>query len=113
MAIESLNSSSFALVITDTSIKNNITTSISHVHIYNKPIIKALYHAVNVTSIEAKFFTIRYSINQTTNSISISKIIVVTDTIRTVRKIFDPLSHSFQRYSASILKELQNFFLSN
>lgn len=106
MDIKSSNSSSFTLVIIDTSIKNNITTSILHVHIHNKLITKTLYHTVNVMSTEAELFTIRCSINQATNSISISKIIVITNVIHAARKIFDPSSYPFQRHSVSILKEL-------
>jgi len=86
LAIESSNNPSHALVITDASIKNNIAISILHIHIHNKPITKILYHAVNVTSTEAKLFTIRYSINQATNSSGISKIIVVTDSIHAREK---------------------------
>ena len=106
MAIKSLNNPSHALVITDASIKNNITTSISHVHIHNKPIIKTLHHAVNVMSIEAELFTIRCGINQATKSASISKIIVVINSIHVARKIFNPSSHPFQSHAAIILKEL-------
>ena len=97
MAIKSSNSSSFTLVITDASIKNNITTSISHVYICNKPITKTLYHTINVMSIEAELFAIRCGINQATNSSGISKIIIITNIIYTARKIFDPLSYPFQR----------------
>ena len=63
MAIKSLSIPSHALVITDASIKNNIATSISYMHIHNRPIMKTLYHVVNVTSTEAKLFAIRYGIN--------------------------------------------------
>jgi len=42
----------------DASIKNNIATSISHVHIHNKPITKTLYHAVNVMSTEANYLSL-------------------------------------------------------
>ena len=51
------------LVIANTSIKNNIATSISHIYIYNKLVIKTFYHTVNVITTEAKLFTIRCSIN--------------------------------------------------
>ena len=70
MTIESLSNPSHALVITDASIKNNIATSIFHIHIRDKPIIKTLYHAVNITSIKAELFTIRCSVNQATNVIA-------------------------------------------
>ena len=63
MTIISLNNTSYTLVIMDASIKNNITTSIFHIHIRDQPITKTLYHAVNVTSTEAKLFAIRCGIN--------------------------------------------------
>ena len=110
MAIEFLSNLSHTLVITDASIKNNITTSISHIYIHNKPITKTLHHTVNVTSIEAELFAIRCGINQATHAAGISKIIVVTNLIHTAREIFDLLSHPFQSYVAIILKELQTFF---
>ena len=62
MTIEFLNNLSYALIITDVSIKNNIATSISHIYIQNKPITKTLYHTVNIISTEAKLFTIRYGV---------------------------------------------------
>ena len=108
--MESSSNLSHALVIMDASIKNNIATSISHVHIHNKPLTKTLHHTVNIMSTEVELFTIRCGINQATNSISISKIIVVTDSIHAARKIFNPSSHLLQGHAAIILKELQSFF---
>ena len=52
-----------------------------------------LHHAVNVTSTEAEFFAIRYSINQAVHLQYVFKIIVITDFIYATRKIFDPSSH--------------------
>jgi len=106
LAIEFLSIPLHALVITDTNIKNNITTSISHMHIYNKPITKILHHAVSVISTEAKLFAIRCGINQATSHNVVSKIIVVTNSIHATKKIFDPMSHSYQIHASSILKEL-------
>ena len=63
MIIESSNFSSTTIVVTDTSIKNDITTSISHIHTYNNPITKIIYHVVYVTSTEAELFAIRCGIN--------------------------------------------------
>jgi len=63
LLIISLSDSSYALVVTDTSIKNNVTTSITHIHVYDKPVIKTLHHAVNVMTTEAELFAIRYGIN--------------------------------------------------
>jgi len=66
---------------------------IAHVYIHNKLIIRMLYHAVNITSTEAEFFAIRYSINQAAHLQYVFKIIVITDFIYATRKIFDPSSH--------------------
>ena len=110
LAIESLNNPSHTLVIMDISIKNNITISISHIHIHNRSITKTLHHAVNVLSIKAKLFAIRCGINQTTNSCGISKIIVITDSIHAVKFFFDLSFHPYQSYIAFIFKELQAFF---
>jgi len=95
LAIESLRVLTQAFIITDASIKNNITIFISHIHIYDKPIIKTLYHASNVTSTEAELFAIRCGINQVTNSENISRIIVITDSLYARKKIFDPSLYSF------------------
>jgi len=90
----------------DTSVKNNVATSIAYIHVHNKLITKTLHHALNVTSIEAKLFAIRSGINQATNLNDILKIIIVTDSIHVARKIFDLSSHLFQKHLAIILNEL-------
>jgi len=89
LAIKLLGVSTQALVITDAGVKNNVTTSISYIHIYNKLIIKTLHYASNITSTEAELFAIRCKINQATNSENISRIIVITDSLHTRKKIFD------------------------
>jgi len=71
-------------VITDASIKNNIATSIAHIHIHNKDVIKTIYYAVNILFSEAEPFAIRYGINQATNVLGISKIVVITDSLHTI-----------------------------
>jgi len=63
IAIKSLSDPSYALVVSDTSIKNNVATFISHIYVHDKPVIKIIHYAVNVTTIEAKLFTIRCGIN--------------------------------------------------
>ena len=92
------------------SIKNNIATFISHIHISNQPLIKTLHHTTFITSIEAKMFTIRYSINQATARTNVSKIIVITNSIHAAKKIFDSSSHLFQIQSVAILEDLHLFF---
>ena len=63
IALESFLDSTVALVVSDTSIKNNITMSISHIHIHNKLVIKTFYHTVNVMTTKAELFAIRCGIN--------------------------------------------------
>ena len=101
------------LIISDTSIQNNVATSIAYIHIHNRPIIKTLYHIANITSTKAKLFTIRYGINQAISLLGISKIIIVIDSIHVTRKIFSLLIHSFQVHLAAISKELRKFFIAN
>jgi len=54
------------VVVLDASIKNQVTTSIAHIYIYNSPIIKIIHHAINITLTETELFTIRCGINQAT-----------------------------------------------
>jgi len=110
LAIESSSVPLYTLVITNASVKNNIVTSIYHMHIHNKLITKTLHHAVHVTSTEAKLFTIKCGISQATSHNEISKIIIITDSIHAARKIFDHTSHPYQVHAASTLIELCNFF---
>ena len=61
-------------------------------------------------STEAKLFVIRCGINQATYLSNINQIFVITDSIHTVKRIFDSLSHLYQIQSASISYELGEFF---
>ena len=110
IAIESSNTSLTALVVTDTSVKNNVASSIVHIHVYNNPIVKMLHHTINVTSTEAEFFAIRCGINQALYYQNISKIIIITDSIHVTKNIFNPSSHLLQKQAALILNDLRNFF---
>ena len=110
LAIESSLSATNALVITDASVKNSVAMSISHIHVHNKPVVKTLHHAVNVTSTEAEFFVLCCGINQATSSHEISKIIAITHSFHAAKKIFDISSHPLQKYSALTLKNLREFF---
>jgi len=113
ITIMALVNHSHALIILDAGIKNNIATSITHVHICDKPIVKIVHHVVNITSTEAKLFTIRCGINQTTNLLGILKIIVITDSIHAARLTFNSFVHFSQVYLAVISKELRKFFITN
>ena len=63
MTLQSSSSPHMAIVVTDASIKKDIATSISHVHIYNYPLTKTVHHTVYVMSTEVELFAIRYGIN--------------------------------------------------
>ena len=101
------------LIISDTGVKNNVAMSITYIHVCNRFIIKTIYYVANITSTEAELFTIRCSINQATNIPEISKIIIITDSIYTVRSIFDSSIYLFQVHLAAISKELREFFSMN
>jgi len=105
--------SNTAFVISDASIKNDIATSVSHIHSVNQPLIKTVHHTSFVMSTKAELFTIRCGINQACSLDHINKIVVVTDSIHVDKKIFDFGSHPYQIHSAAILKELRSFFSSN
>ena len=63
MTLQSSSSLYMAIIITDASVKKDIATSISHVHIYNHPLTKIVHHAAYIMSTEAELFAIRYGIN--------------------------------------------------
>ena len=58
-----LSNSKSVIIVSDTSIKNNIATSIMHIYLLSNPIKKMIHHTVGITSTEAKLFTIRCGIN--------------------------------------------------
>ena len=95
-----------AIIVTDASIKNDIATSISHVHLVDHPLTKTVHHAVFVTSTEAELFTIRHDINQACTKENVLKIVVVSNSIHAAKKIFDSKSHPYQIYTMAILSEL-------
>ena len=113
MVLESSSSLSVAIIVTDASIKNNIATSISHIHLANYPLTKTVYHIAFVTSTEAKLFVIRCGINQACIKENVSKIILITNSIHAAKKIFDTASYSYQSHAMAILSELHHFFASN
>ena len=110
MVLESSSFPSTIIIVSDASIKNNVATSILHMHINNKILIKTIHHTVYVTSTKAELFAIRCGINQATNFNNVSKIIVITNSIHVARKIFKSSVHPYQSQSAAILSDLCNFF---
>ena len=113
MVLSNSSSPQSALIIMDASIKNDIATLVLHIHIANCPLTKTVHHASFVTSTKAELFAIRCGINQACSINSISKIIVITDSIHAAKKIFNSKSHPYQLYSAAIFIELRRFFNSN
>ena len=53
------------IIISDARIKNNITSSISHIHFFSNLLKKMPHYTVNVMLTEAELFAIRCGINQT------------------------------------------------
>ena len=64
ITFEAFLDSKTAVIVSDTSIKNQVTTSIVHIYTYNSPVIKTIHYTINVTLTEAELFAIRCSINQ-------------------------------------------------
>ena len=98
------------IVVSDASIKNHVTTSISHIHFYNKPIIKTLHRTINITTTEAKLFAICCRINQVVTNQDVNHIMVITNSLHAAKKIFDSSVHPYQIHSAAISQELREFF---
>ena len=71
---------SIVVVVSNASIKNNITTSITHVYLFNSFLKKTLHHTINIIIMEAELFAIRYRINQTTQ---IPSVVATTCHLRT------------------------------
>ena len=113
MVIQHSSDPHTALVITDASIKNDIATSVVHIHVANQPLVKTVHHASFITTTEAELFAIRCGIYQALSHKNISKIIVVTNSIHVANKIFDCGPHPYQIHTAAILSKLQSFFSSN
>ena len=63
ITFEALSNLLTVIIVLDTSIKKHVTTSIAYIHIHSSPVIKTIYHIVNITSTEAELFIIRYGIN--------------------------------------------------
>jgi len=96
ITFDTSNDPHFSIVIADASVQNNVATSISHIYLHNSPVIKTVHQVVNVTSTEAKLFTIRYGINQAISIPNINRIVVITNSLHAARRIFNSLSHPYQ-----------------
>ena len=65
------------IVISNTSVKNHVTTSILHIHLYDNPVIKTIHQAINIMTTETELFAIRCSINQTISIPNVNYIVVI------------------------------------
>ena len=92
------------------SIKDNITTSISYVHSCFSLIRKTLYYTINVTIAKAELFAIRCGINQTVQVPNIFCIIIIMNSIYAAQKISYFSIYLYQSQSIAISKELRSFF---
>ena len=98
------------IVVSDASIKNQVTTSISHIHFLNKPVIKTLHRAINITTAKTELFAIQCGINQAVANPNVKYIVVITDSLHITRKILDFSTHPYQIHSVAISMELREFF---
>ena len=90
------------IVVSETSIMNHVTTLISHIHSFNKPAVKTIHRAINITTTETKLFTIQCGINQAVASSNVNQIMVITNSLYAARRIFDFSVHPYQIHSAVI-----------
>jgi len=95
-----------AVVVSDTSIKNQVTTSIAYIHPFNNPIIKTHHYTINIIFTEAELFVIKCGINQATQIANINHIVVIMDLLHAAQRIFDSFIHSYQIQLAIISREL-------
>jgi len=91
-----------SIVMSDASIKNQVATSILYIHSFNKPIVKTLHRAINITTAKAELFAICCGINQAVANHNIKHIVVITNSLHITRRIFDSSTHLYQIHSAAI-----------
>ena len=58
---------------------------------------------------EVELFAIRCGINQACIKENVSKIIIITNSIHAVKRVFDSKLHPFQSHTMAILSELRHF----
>jgi len=108
-----LSNPSSSIVVSDTSIKNQVTTSILHIYLYDRPVIKTIHKAVNVTTTEAELFAIQCSITKVVGITNINHIVIIMDSLHAAKRIFDFSLYPYQTHSTAISHELRDFFLKD
>ena len=111
--LRTLSNTSSSIIIFNTSIKNHVTMSISHIYLHNRSIIKTIYRVVNITTTKAELFTIWCGINQAVSITNVNYIVIIIYSLHATKRIFDSSFHPYQIYSVAILSELREFFSRN
>jgi len=110
IVFNTLSNFKLAIIVSDASIKNNVATSISYIHSFNSLLKKTIHHAINIMSMEAELFAIRCGINQAIQVPTTSYIIVITNALHVVKRIFNSFIHPYQIQLIAIAKDLWKFF---
>ena len=97
------------IIVSNTSIKNNIITSITHIYLFNSSLKKTLHYTSNVITMKAELFAIRYGINQASQIPGTSHIIIITNTLYVSQRIFNSTICLYQIQLIAISKDLQIF----
>ena len=100
IVLRTLSNPSSTIVVSDTSIKNHVATSISHIYSFKKPVVKTTHRAINITTTEAELFTIWCSINQAVACSNVNHIVVITDSLHAARRILNSSVYPYQIHSA-------------
>jgi len=95
IVLRALSNPSSTIVVSDTGIKNHIATSISHIHSYNKSVIKTMHRAINITTTEAELFVIHCGINQAVANSNVNHIVIITNFLHVAKRIFDFSVHLY------------------
>ena len=103
----------FSIVVSNASIENHVTTSISYINSYDKPVIKMIHRAVNITNTEAELFAIQCGINQVVSITNVNRIVIITDSLHATKRIFNSSAYPYQIYSTAISHKLRDFFSKN
>jgi len=111
--MKSFNSHDTMLIITNASVKNNITTTILHIQRKHRIIMKTVHHTINIMFTKAKIFAIRCGISQVSQMQDVTCIVIITDTIPAAKRIFDTSLYLYQLHSITISSNLRKFFNKN
>ena len=105
IVLQASSNPSLTIIMSDSGIKNYVTTSISHIYSFSKPIIKTIHRAINITITKAELFAIQCGINQAVTNFNTNHIVVITDSLHAARRIFDFSVYPYQIHSAVIFQE--------